>query len=131
MRAKRAAKAAPAGVVMEGLPPAGDAFAERFAAAQPGLPVEPSAMYAAQATEVVLDALARSDGTRASLLDALFATRIRDGLLGDFGFTPAGDITEAPVSVLRVSDGRGSRRVSSLEGGELERVMRPPVRLVE
>ncbi|MET0769429.1 MAG: ABC transporter substrate-binding protein, partial [Solirubrobacteraceae bacterium] len=120
-----------AGVVMEGLPPAGAAFAERFAAAQEGLAVEPSAVYAAQATEVVLDALARSDGTRASLLDALFATRIRDGLLGDFGFTPAGDITEAPVSVLRVSDGRGSRRVSSLEGGELERVMRPPVRLVE
>jgi branched-chain amino acid transport system substrate-binding protein len=120
-----------AGLVMEGLPPEGAAFAERFAVTQEGLAVEPSAVYAAQATEVVLDALARSDGTRASLLEALFATRIRDGLLGDFGFTPAGDITESPVSVLRVGDGRGSRRVASIEGGELERVMRPPARLVE
>ena len=75
-----------AGVLMTGLPPAGAAFARRFAETQPGLPVEPSAVYAAQAADVVLDALARSDGSRASLLDALFATRVRDGLLGDFAF---------------------------------------------
>jgi branched-chain amino acid transport system substrate-binding protein len=120
-----------AGIVMEGLPPAGEAFAERFAAAQPGLPVEPAAIYAAQATQVVLDALARSDGTRASLLEALFATRVEDGLLGDFAFTPAGDITESPVTVLRVARGGGSRQVRSIEGGVVERVLRPPARLVE
>jgi DNA-binding SARP family transcriptional activator/ABC-type branched-subunit amino acid transport system substrate-binding protein/sugar lactone lactonase YvrE len=119
-----------AGVAMEVLPPAGADFAERFAAVQPGLAVEPAAIYAAQATQVVLDALARSDGTRASLLDELFATRIRDGLLGDFGFTPAGDITESPVTVLRVARGSGSRRVRSIEGGVVERVLRPPARLV-
>ena len=119
-----------AGVVMEGLPPAGAAFAARFAHTQPGLPVEPAAIYAAQATQVVLDALARSDGTRASLLDALFATRVRGGLLGDFAFTPAGDITESPVTVLRIARGSGPRQVRSIEGGVVERVLRPPARLV-
>jgi DNA-binding SARP family transcriptional activator/ABC-type branched-subunit amino acid transport system substrate-binding protein len=116
-----------AGVLMNGLPPAGAAFARRFAETQPGLPVEPSAVYAAQAAEVVLDALARSDGSRASLLDALFATRVRGGLLGDFAFERTGDITESPVTVLRVADGGAG----PIDGGTVERVLRPPARLVE
>ena len=41
-------------------------------ARRPARRVEPSAVYAAQATEVLLDAIARSDGTRASVLDELF-----------------------------------------------------------
>jgi len=116
-----------AGVLMNGLPPAGVAWARRFAETQPGLPVEPSSVYAAQAAEVVLDALAESDGTRASLLEALFATRVRGGLLGDFAFERSGDITESPVTVLRVTDGGDG----PVEGGTVERVVRPPARLVE
>ena len=112
---------------MNGLPPAGVAWARRFAETQPGLPVEPSSVYAAQAAEVVLDALAESDGTRASLLEALFATRVRGGLLGDFAFERSGDITESPVTVLRVTDGGEG----PVEGGTVERVVRPPTRLVE
>ena len=37
------------------------------------------ALYAAQATEVMLAAIARSDGTRASITRELFATRLTDG----------------------------------------------------
>jgi hypothetical protein len=37
------------GVVTERLPPAGAAFAQRFARTQPGSEIEPSAIYAAQA----------------------------------------------------------------------------------
>ena len=37
--------------------------------------VEPATVYAAQATEVLLDAIARSDGTRGSVLEQLFKTR--------------------------------------------------------
>ena len=69
--------------------------------------------------------------TVALVVVVIIIAALLSGLLGDFGFTPAGDITETPVSVLRVGDGGGSRRVSSIEGGELERVMRPPARLVE
>ena len=51
------------------------------------------ALQTAQATEVVLQAIERSDGTRASVLRELHATRIRDGLLGSFGFDRHGDMT--------------------------------------
>ena len=42
-------------------------------------PIEPSAVYAAQTTEVLLDAIARSDGSRSSVTDELFATASRTG----------------------------------------------------
>jgi DNA-binding SARP family transcriptional activator/ABC-type branched-subunit amino acid transport system substrate-binding protein len=113
------------GAVTERLPPGGAAFVRRFSRTQPGARVDPSAVYAAQAAEVVLDAIARSDGTRASVLDRLFETHVNDGLLGDFAFDTRGDITESPVTVLRVSRGG-----SASEGGVVERVTRPSARLV-
>jgi ABC-type branched-subunit amino acid transport system substrate-binding protein len=58
---------------------------------------------AAQATEVVLDAIARSDGTRESVLEELRRTRMRNGLLGDFRLDRNGDITPARVAIFRVT----------------------------
>jgi branched-chain amino acid transport system substrate-binding protein len=118
------------GVVTEGLPVAGSRFAARFGATQPGLPVEPSAIYAAQAAEVVLDAIARSDGTRPSVVAEILRTRVEDGLLGTFGFDQNGDITESPVTILRVARGGVSRTVGSVEGGVVEAVVRPSASLV-
>ena len=43
-------------------------------------------LEAGQAAEVVLDAIARSDGTRASVLEELRATDVKDGILGSFRF---------------------------------------------
>jgi branched-chain amino acid transport system substrate-binding protein len=119
-----------AGVVTERLPPAGVRFAERFGKTQPGVEVEPSAVYAAQATEVVLDAIARSDGSRRSVLEQLFATRVKDGLLGSFGFDANGDTTESPVTIVRVAKGGAANTIQSVEGGAVERVVRPSPRLV-
>jgi branched-chain amino acid transport system substrate-binding protein len=118
------------GMVTEELPPAGARFAASFARTQPGVAVEPSAVYAAQAATVVLDAIGRSDGSRASVLEQLFATDVRGGLLGDFGFDARGDITESPVTILRVTGAGRSRRVASAERGVVERVSRPPAALV-
>lgn len=119
-----------AGLITERMPPAGARFARRFARTQAGAPVEPPAVYAAQATEVVLAALARSDGTRATMLDELFRVRIRDGLLGDFGFDARGDITESPVTIMRLTGAGSSTRIRSVEGGVVERVSRPLASLV-
>ena len=58
-----------AGILTEGLPPAGARWAKRFGATQRGAEVGPEAIYTAQAAEVLLDAIARSDGTRASVLE--------------------------------------------------------------
>jgi class 3 adenylate cyclase/ABC-type branched-subunit amino acid transport system substrate-binding protein len=122
-----------AGPVVEGLlvsvpgPPVealrgpGARFVREFGAAIGQRPY-PYAVYAAQATEVLLDALKRSDGTRASLLHELFATRVRNGILGSFAITPDGDITRAAVTMYRVTQGalRSARVITppaSLVGG--------------
>ena len=79
---------------------------------------------------MLLDAIARSDGTRESVLEELFATRTERGLLGSFGFDENGDITESPVTILRVA-GRGrSNTILSVEGGVVDRVVRPSPKLV-
>lgn len=63
-------------------------------------------LHAAQAAEVVLDALARSDGSRAAVVREIFRTRVRDGITGDFSFTSSGDTTEQVISAHRISGGR-------------------------
>ncbi|MBA2346978.1 MAG: ABC transporter substrate-binding protein, partial [Solirubrobacterales bacterium] len=118
------------GLVTEELPPRGEAFVRRFAGTRAGDEIEPSAVYAAQAADVVLDAIGRSDGSRASVLAELFRTRVRGGILGDFGFDARGDITESPITVLRVARAGTSRRTASVEGGDVVRVSRPRAALV-
>jgi branched-chain amino acid transport system substrate-binding protein len=112
------------GIVTSTLPRAGARFVERFSRTQAGVAVEPTAVYAAQATEVLLDAIGRSDGTRASVVDELFRTRVRNGLLGSFSFDGNGDISESPVTILQV------RRQGLFDGGAVVRVVRPSPRLV-
>jgi branched-chain amino acid transport system substrate-binding protein len=89
----------------DALPAAGKRFVREFGVAR----VEPRALgapEAAQATEVLLDAIARSDGTRASVVDELFATRIKDGILGSFSFDRNGDIIPRAVGVYRFERGK-------------------------
>jgi len=118
------------GILLEGLPAEGASWVERFRKTQGKAEIEPSAVYAAQATEVLLDAIARSDGTRASVVKELFATRIRDGLLGTFGFDANGDISESPITIVRVQRGRRGNLVQSLDGAPVVKVERPSPRLV-
>ena len=74
---------------------------------------EVGVLEAAQATETVLATIARSDGTRASVLAELQDTREQDSILGDFAFDPYGDITPALFTVLRVT-GTRSRPANNL-----------------
>jgi ABC-type branched-subunit amino acid transport system substrate-binding protein len=62
-----------------------------------------SAAYGAQAGEILLDAIARSDGTRTSVTRELFETRVEDGFLGDISFDRSGDLVEGPVTIFRVT----------------------------
>jgi ABC-type branched-subunit amino acid transport system substrate-binding protein len=86
----------------EELPVAGQRFLRELA------PWSTNPLYAAesaQATEVLLDAIARSDGTRASVVDELFRTKVTNGILGSFSFDRYGDIAPAPVGIFRVEGG--------------------------
>jgi len=57
---------------------------------------------AAQATDIVLDAIARSDGTRESVLEELRGAEVRNGILGDFSLDRHGDIKPARLAIFRV-----------------------------
>lgn len=93
---------AAAGVSASGLPAAARAFAEDFAADYlGGRPLDPRAIYGAQAAAVMLDAIAKSDGTRGDVMAKLVETRVTDGLLGTFAFDPNGDPTDATGPIVR------------------------------
>src|SRR6187200_2327371 len=85
-------------------------------------------LEAGQAAELVVRAIARSDGTRASVLRALRASKVKSGLLGSFGFDRNGDITSAAVPIYRINGTTppGEELGSSLRGAVLERVVEVP-----
>ena len=85
------------------LPRAGRRFLREFEAARGGeRSPDFSAAYGAQAAEILLDAIARSDGTRKSVTRELFRTRIESGILGEVRFDENGDLVEAPVTIFRI-----------------------------
>jgi branched-chain amino acid transport system substrate-binding protein len=91
-------------VTVPGLPPSrmgplGRRIAAKFGAGKLGSGGPP---YAAEATEVLLAAIARSSGTRASVAAQLYKLRVSSGILGSFRFDRNGDPTLNPVTVFRV-----------------------------
>jgi ABC-type branched-subunit amino acid transport system substrate-binding protein len=87
------------------LPAAGRRFVAQFSRAI-GTQPEPYAVSAAEAAETMLAAVARSDGTRKSVLHELFTQPVQNGILGSFRFDRNGDTTRAIVSVYRITRGR-------------------------
>ena len=112
------------------LPPEGRQFVARFAATHGTRPVYFESVYAAQAAELLLDAIARAGGLRESVVAALRRTRVRRGLLGSIAFDSEGDVTRAPVTVFRVLRGGGSELVSSTEGAQTLRTISVPSELL-
>ena len=107
--------------------PAAERFARDFGAlAAP----DPFVLPAAQAADTVMDAISRSDGTRSSVLRELRASRVEDGLLGDFRFN-RGDITPVQLPIFRVT-GRtppGEQVFETFDGAVVEDVIEVPAKL--
>ena len=94
------------GIANDQLPPRGREFLRGFAAANGGEPgPDLGAAYGAQAAEILLDAIARSDGTRRSVLDEVRRTAVTNGILGDIGWDAQGDLLDSPFTVFRLQDG--------------------------
>jgi ABC-type branched-subunit amino acid transport system substrate-binding protein len=109
------------------LPAAGQRFLRRLRRAHPGEELPPlSAAYAAQATEVLLGAIARSDGTRSSVARALLATRVRRGILGSFAFDANGDTTDRAVTIVRITGRAPGDASLNTSGAAFDRVIVPP-----
>jgi branched-chain amino acid transport system substrate-binding protein len=93
------------GVPEDQLTGAGKQFVADFKADTGKTTVDPYTSYAAQAAVVLLDAIERSDGTRASVSEELFNTKVQDGILGDFEIDENGDTTLGTVSFFQVRSG--------------------------
>jgi ABC-type branched-subunit amino acid transport system substrate-binding protein len=78
------------------------------------------APVAAQAVEVLLAAIARSDGSRSSVTSHVLGDPVRGGILGNFAFDRNGDMVPGPVAVYRLQHGRQA----------LDRVLRVSSRLL-
>ena len=99
------------GVPLDRFPPGGIAFAQELADAYPSArPVDPYALYGAEAARVLLDAVAASNGTRADVMEKLLATRVEDGLIGSFSFDRNGDPVDASGPVIGVTVSRVAGR---------------------
>jgi branched-chain amino acid transport system substrate-binding protein len=93
------------GVPEDQLTGAGKKFVADFKADTGKTTVDPYTSYAAQAAVVLLDAIERSDGTRESVAEELFNTKIDNGILGDFEIDENGDTTLGTVSFFQVRSG--------------------------
>ena len=112
------------------LSPAGRRFLKDFLATEGETNFNPFAMYAAQAAEVMLDAIARSDGTRASVTRELMRTRVQGGILGSFRFDRNGDTTDQTATILRPVGAAAKRDRLGIEGADVVRVIDVPQELL-
>jgi ABC-type branched-subunit amino acid transport system substrate-binding protein len=93
-------------IPVDGLTSEGRRLVRAFAATQPKtaqLDFVPETM---QAVEVLLGAIARSDGTRGSVLEQLRRTNVENGILGSFRFDARGDMSPRLIAVNRVERGK-------------------------
>lgn len=84
---------------------AGAEFLDGFKEAQGGKNIEVYTTYAAAATQVLLDAIGRSDGTREGVLQALFETDLADTVVGPMAFDENGDPREKTENIFKAIDG--------------------------
>lgn len=119
------------GLTADTLDDRGQQFVRAFGATQPGGRVSMFAAYAAAATEVLLDAIARSDGTRPSITRALRETQLPDSVLGPLELDRNGEPLTHPITVVRAERGGGRPdEVFGIDGSKLIEVITPEARLV-
>jgi branched-chain amino acid transport system substrate-binding protein len=70
-------------------------FINGFKSKLGGKPVDPYAILGAQAAQVMLDAIEKSDGTRSDVISKVYATKVDNGLIGSFSFNKNGDLSGA------------------------------------
>jgi ABC-type branched-subunit amino acid transport system substrate-binding protein/streptogramin lyase len=110
------------------LTPAAERFLEDFGEAGPGGFI----LESAQATELVLRAIARSDGTRESVLEKLKRSRVKNGILGSFRFDRNGDLMPAKMPIIRITGSTPpeARLPELFQGAVIDRVVKIPRPLI-
>ena len=96
-----------AGLPNTALKGAGAAFVAQFTKADKR-PPDPYSVYAAQATEVMVQAIKQSNGTRADVAKQLFKINLVGSILGNVSFNSNGDVTSNPVTIYVVKGGKST-----------------------
>ena len=121
-------------VTAESLTSAGKRLLSAFEKTQPGGAV-PSGTYlpeGLEAAQIVVDAIAHSDGSRASVLRQLRLSKLSAGLFGGFHFDRDGDITPGPFTIFRITGGRGTPGLApEYRGSVVDRTIRVPTGLLD
>jgi branched-chain amino acid transport system substrate-binding protein len=87
-----------AGQPPSGLKGEGATFVKDFTQ-EIGRTPNPYSAYGAQAMEVMLDAIGKSDGTRGAVAKNLFGLTVTDGILGTFTINDQGDTNLNPITI--------------------------------
>ena len=94
------------GIPIEQLKGRGKEFVDAFLEETGKSTVDPYTAYAAQAAEVLLDAIERAGGEdRAKVAEELFNTKVENGILGNFEIDENGDTTLGTVTFFQVKNG--------------------------
>lgn len=96
-----------AGLPNSALKGAGQTFVKNFTKADKR-PPDPYSVYAAQAAEVIVQALAQSNGTRSDVAKQLFKLKLANSILGTVSFNANGDVTANPVTIYKVKGGKST-----------------------
>ena len=114
-----------AGVPVDEFKGEGQTFITDFKKILGSEPVDPYAAYGAQAAEVLLDAIAKGGDDRAAVIQALFDTKVTDGILGTFEINENGDPAQAGGAVVGFTIYRAEKEL------ETEEIVSPAEDLVE
>ena len=109
-------------------------FIDGFKQTLHGKAVDPYAILAAQAAQVVVGgpgvsgggAIGKSDGSRTQVIKNVFATHVKNGLIGTFSFNKNGDLTGASGAAVLFTIYQGTNHLETLNSG-----VAPQVSLVQ
>jgi branched-chain amino acid transport system substrate-binding protein len=103
-----------AGVGIDKYTGAAKTFIDGFKSELGGKAVDPYAILGAQAAQVLLNAIEKSDGSRADVIDKVYATKVNNGLIGTFAFNKNGDLTGAKGAAVLFTIYNGTTHLNTL-----------------
>jgi ABC-type branched-subunit amino acid transport system substrate-binding protein len=106
-RAAEGATVSVAGLPNTALKGAGAKFVKNFSKADKRAP-DPYSVYAAQAAEAMVAAIAASNGQRSDINKQLFKINLKNTILGTMKFNANGDVTANPVTIYRIKGGKST-----------------------
>jgi branched-chain amino acid transport system substrate-binding protein len=96
-----------AGLPNTALKGAGAKFVKDFTKADKRAP-DPYSVYAAQAAEAIVAAIAQSNGTRSDVAKQVFKLNLKNSILGPLKFNANGDVTANPVTIYKIKGGKST-----------------------